>query len=386
MQVFYLQNYIFVLNVLLALIMLVYNIRSNRNILFLFFFLLFAAIIQLLHQTLFFDGSKYLFAFLYHNFSPLVFLTGPAIFMFFRKLLNPRLQFKRIELLHLLPFLVQFISVTPYILTSFDYKLQIAHHILENPSEILQVDLKLLYPNMLNAIFKLISNSSYVVLSLIMLYRYHRKLIRQKKLNWNKHDRNLIWIWFFLMIILIVYFLHFGAINSMIFDKNIEQQNEILHTLAVINQFILLTIPTSILLFPHVLTELKVKQLDRSTVKLSSDDCMSLEDEIRSYMQDQQPFLETKFNRNDLCKALNISLQQMQQCLNGSSAKTFVELKNEYRIDYSIELLKREQSKEFTLEAIANQSGFNSYSNYFTIFKEVQGITPKQWIKANLQG
>ena len=60
------------------------------------------------------------------------------------------------------------------------------------------------------------------------------------------------------------------------------------------------------------------------------------------------------------------------------SQDNFITLINKFRIEESKKNLL-DHSKNPTIEAIAEMSGFNSTSSFYRIFKEFTGITPKQF-------
>lgn len=378
---FFLQNLIFVFGFITALMMLVYNYRTNRHIVLVFVFLILTSLVHLMLKLMISGEHPKIIAVLFFNISPISLLTGPSIYLFFRKLINPELKFRRIDLLHIFPAFLSLLSVIPYILTPFEYKLNIAHNLIEMPASFFHQDFKLIIPNKLNFAFKLFSNIIYICLSFNILYKYQKKLNDIKQKVSIKHDRTLIWIWLLLFIFLTLLTLIIIVISGLFFMEIINKRESYIGSIAMALRLIFLAIPISILIFPNVLTELNLRKLVVPTQdqKEKSD---SLLNDILEYMQTQHPYLDPKFNRNDLCKALGISLQQMQFCLNQSDTKNFVELKNKFRIEHAKQLLQQEASKYLTLESIANESGFSSYSNFNASFKESTGMTPNQWLKS----
>jgi AraC-like DNA-binding protein len=63
---------------------------------------------------------------------------------------------------------------------------------------------------------------------------------------------------------------------------------------------------------------------------------------------------------------LEFRLYQVSFFLNHEKGKTFHDMLNEYRVEYSRELMLKEKNQQLTLEAIAFESGFgnrNSFTN-----------------------
>ena len=61
--------------------------------------------------------------------------------------------------------------------------------------------------------------------------------------------------------------------------------------------------------------------------------------------------------------------------------KSFVDYRNEYRVNYVIEFFKKGGHKHYTLETIGQDAGFNSRSTFFFDFKKNTGKTPMQFLK-----
>ena len=61
--------------------------------------------------------------------------------------------------------------------------------------------------------------------------------------------------------------------------------------------------------------------------------------------------------------------------------KNFYYLINEYRVGEVKKRLKNPKYKNLTILAIAYDSGFNSKSAFNTIFKDMTGLTPSQYLK-----
>jgi AraC-like DNA-binding protein len=58
----------------------------------------------------------------------------------------------------------------------------------------------------------------------------------------------------------------------------------------------------------------------------------------------------------------------------------FATLKSDLRIDYAVKLLSGNLNDSFTIEGIAQQSGFKTRASFYSAFKERVGITPSEFI------
>lgn len=58
-------------------------------------------------------------------------------------------------------------------------------------------------------------------------------------------------------------------------------------------------------------------------------------------------------------------------------------MRAELRVKHAIDLLNTDAKERLTIEAIGEQSGFKTRSNFYTIFKENTGMTPREFIGVN---
>lgn len=100
---------------------------------------------------------------------------------------------------------------------------------------------------------------------------------------------------------------------------------------------------------------------------------------FRELMQHEKLYLNPNLKSEEVAKKLNLPVHQFSKLLNEHAGKRFSEIINEYRIAFSKELLH--SNKNLTLEAIGNESGFNSKTSFYAAFKKRMGQTPAQFLK-----
>ena len=69
--------------------------------------------------------------------------------------------------------------------------------------------------------------------------------------------------------------------------------------------------------------------------------------------------------------------------LNEKHGKNFFTFINEYRVKEVISRFEDPKNDNFTILAIAFDSGFNSKTTFNTIFKNLTGITPSEYREKN---
>jgi len=102
---------------------------------------------------------------------------------------------------------------------------------------------------------------------------------------------------------------------------------------------------------------------------------------ILDYMEKDKPFLDRQLTINDVAAELKIPRHFITEVINQHLGKNFYYLINEYRVEEVKNRLKDPEYRNLTILAIAYDSGFNSKSAFNTIFKDLTGQTPSQYLK-----
>jgi AraC-like DNA-binding protein len=92
-------------------------------------------------------------------------------------------------------------------------------------------------------------------------------------------------------------------------------------------------------------------------------------------------FLDPKINLNKVALETEISAQKISNAINRHYNMNFFHYINSLRIDYACQLLQDKKHHNYTLIAIANDSGFNSKTTFNTRFKEKMNMTPSAYRK-----
>lgn len=119
---------------------------------------------------------------------------------------------------------------------------------------------------------------------------------------------------------------------------------------------------------------------DSSSSILFDDDKRKLiKDSLIEYLVNHKPYLDTNLTIHTLSKHINSNSKYVSMVINNDFNQNFVTFINSYRIEESKGLLKDEAYEQYTIEAIAKMSGFNSKSAFNNAFKQSQNITPSQF-------
>lgn len=115
--------------------------------------------------------------------------------------------------------------------------------------------------------------------------------------------------------------------------------------------------------------------------KIADETVHSIQSQLKVLFEDEKQFKNPDLKLQDVASQLKISTHNLSQYLNDNLGKSFSLFINEYRIEAAKQLLITK--KEFTIEAIGYECGFNSKSTFFTAFKNITKTTPASYKKNN---
>lgn len=102
---------------------------------------------------------------------------------------------------------------------------------------------------------------------------------------------------------------------------------------------------------------------------------------IEEFMSREKPYLNNELTLTSMASKLNLKPIHLSQVLNEEFKENFYAFINRYRIVESQRLLKDEQYKNYSIQAIAFEAGFNSMSTFNKAFKEIVGKSPSMFQK-----
>ena len=123
---------------------------------------------------------------------------------------------------------------------------------------------------------------------------------------------------------------------------------------------------------PHDHNEGRVGHSDDSTDEQALQESQA---NLVSEMLSQSLHLEKKLNIDRFSKRLGYKPRRVSQLLNDQLGMSFSEFINHYRVEHAKMILS--QNPTITIAEVMNQSGFNSESSFYRIFKKMTGDSPK---------
>lgn len=325
--------------------------------------------IVVLSGTLIYSGKVIYLIHLFRLDSPIHYLMGPTVYFFTLSTLNPNFKFKKIHLLHLLPFLINFIEFLPYYLNTTDFKLSNYENLMKQGSVIMPV----------HYFLKTTSQLCYFVAQLFLFKKYQIKKI----LNHNSNHYQVSW-----------FVLYFGS-QFILTTTSLIDHFSGLHLfgdpyrfIIKMTAFFLYSIMVGLLFFPNLLygnTTIEKEIKDKySHSKLSNEAKIDILNNLNAFMKgENKPFLNEKIAMVEIAKMLKVSTQQISQVINEKTNLNFNDFVNSFRIEEAKIMLLSNAYSKLTIDAIAQKSGFRSKSAFYVAFKKHTGNTPKEFIAAS---
>lgn len=129
-----------------------------------------------------------------------------------------------------------------------------------------------------------------------------------------------------------------------------------------------------------ILTETQAVVEDKET-EIAESSLKNLFEELETMVSKEHLFLDPDICRDMLIKRLHIKKNVFAQMIQTYAHTNFNGYINNKRLEYSIRLLK--DYHNYTIEAVASDSGFNNVRTYYRQFREKYGMTPAEY--RNLQ-
>lgn len=124
-------------------------------------------------------------------------------------------------------------------------------------------------------------------------------------------------------------------------------------------------------------TETSEVHESQETSETTSEAQNTLAQNLIHYLIDEKAYLNPNLNINMIASELHTNRSYVSMIINQNLGKSLKTIVAEYRIQYAKTLLA--ENPNMTLEQIALQSGFRSNAQFVKKFKELEGLTPRQW-------
>ena len=391
--------YVSLFTILLSLILLINNWKINTNAIYLSLFLISASMYGIAHYFVLYGKSPFWLALFYNHFTPLMLMLGPLLLFYVRGTLDDTTHLKKSDIFHFIPAVIHLVGIVPYTLQPFSEKTEIATRIIQNVDTILDINTNYFYSTTVNFIIRPVLLLVYILICMYLIWK--RFSVSNFDTNIPKKQLLISFRW----LIILIMSLFFIVIEFLIITFNSIQDKP---SIGLVNSYPLYILSGvaygimsfSLLLFPNILygfpKRTEEKKGDKKPKKqksipeiqdtilenLEEDPFFDLSESIKEYLTKEMPFLKTDFSISDIALAMQVPQNHVAYCISSIMLTKFATLKSDLRIDYAVKLLSRNLNDSFTIEGIAQQSGFKTRASFYSAFKERIGITPTEYIVA----
>ena len=118
---------------------------------------------------------------------------------------------------------------------------------------------------------------------------------------------------------------------------------------------------------------------------LGRNEAREIARKVQEVMETEKPYLQTDLKVADLAAMVGISSHKLSQFFSQHKGHTFYDYVNRFRVEEFKRLVKDEKTRSLTLSAMAEKAGFSSRASFFRHFKNIEGISPGEYLKNNYE-
>ena len=121
--------------------------------------------------------------------------------------------------------------------------------------------------------------------------------------------------------------------------------------------------------------------MDESVIYLPISKLKLITEQLEKF-EENECFLKSSITLSNLSPKLNTNSKYLSKTINVYKKKTFTQYINDLRIEYLIEKLNTDKTfKNYTIQAIATEIGFNTPNAFSRAFFKKTGMYPSEYIK-----
>jgi AraC-like DNA-binding protein len=299
----------------------------------------------------------------------LVFLHGPLLFLYAKKMTTGMPVFLKADLRHYtLPFIYYAVLLSTFIIPWTDKAMEVGTIVMH----------ELFFLHLL----------IYSAASLNCIKKYQRLVADADS---PPRQADLLWLRMLLVTTLVLYITSFitTQLQIIVTELNVAPWHFIIQFILV---FIMYTISYKSITQPQVFfpsnpIELKTNGILKekySTSSLDSENAQRIQQKLQAHMKEKKPYLDPNLSLETLSKQIGESRYHVSQVMNDRFKLKFNDFINQYRVEEFKLLMLKPGRRKPTVEALAQLSGFNSKTSFHTVFKKLTGKTPSKFYKETI--
>lgn len=390
--------FITILTLILSVILLIFNWRTNKNVLFLAFFFFIFSTYGLSHYAIVYSGSPFWIAIFYAHFSPLWLLLGPLLYFYFRGTLTDKQGLSWKDSWHFIPAIIHVINISPYLFQTFSAKLETGKILVENLNNLKILRDFLLYAPTFSNVERMVLLIAYSLYLFKLLIKFAPAKQSFKNIPYNQYIFTYRWL-IILNTIVFLIVINFSLLVLYLIKAEINITMMNAQPMYLSTGIAFLMLPVSLLCLPQILygiptlisrpaiKEKSTKKSGRRSAKTvtvisdTEDPFNALAQQIQEYLEQGKPYLNPDFSLSNISIDLKVPQHHLSYCFNNILKIKFTKLRNQLRIAHAKELLLNGSADDFSIDGIGRESGFASRSHFYSAFKSETGFTPNEFLQ-----
>lgn len=381
---------------LVLLLMTINSWSKNKTIIFLAILLAGINIWAIIHYWLVIDFNEHMAAIFSNHFTPIYLMIGPSLYFYVRGVIKDEFVWKKTDMLHLIPAVVQFALILPYTFGyTYEEKVSLMLEVHNNPSDYLATYFNPVFNALQTGLIRITSVTLYLIYCSVYIIKYLLKTTGKVILNIQRHIV-IRWLLYLHVSIFLILGLYMYLIYRSELDHNyaLTSQSYLLQNSLA---FLISANNLSLFLIPELMFGLITPKRPSSVVEDATDikskdqkvpeppikevEYLShISKRIDTLMRLDEPYLKKDFRLADLANALDVPEHHLASCLRNIRETTFTDLKNSYRIEAFKNKIENGALKNLTIDALREECGFQSKSSFYSAFQKREGMTPMDYI------
>ena len=293
-------------------------------------------------------------------------IFNPLIYFYSKSLIKHNLKLRWYHTFHILPYLL--LTVGAY---SLNIRFTNIHFFSIDSSTWFKV------------IFGLTSVFSFIAYSVPTVINIHRYRINLKN-EYSTLDRQITLGWLLFVIIYYMVFMITAYTLGLVHIITHEVTYSILVTFSFLLTLIYIFSFYGLLqgrIYPVIENEEERKQEIYKNPRLEPEEKRKIREALETFFQQEKPYLDSRLTITMVSASLGVARHKLTEVLNTDIGKNFYRFVNEYRVEEVKGMLSNPAYNHYSIEAIGYECGFNSKSAFFSVFKDMTGMTPAQFKK-----
>lgn len=372
-----------------AIVLIVAGFRRNRVNLLIglaFLILTYSAFVAGLVSS----GLFVHFPALYRSGNLVALLFAPVVYLYLQAVIR-KTKLTAWDLLHLLPALVYLVDYWPVFVLPVSEKLSLIQAEIEDPVLFTMYRQTRFFPDNFYTPFRTVQIAVYWLFSVRLVYQYSKTATRRIKYfgrDW------LAWIKLFLgamALIFLPFFATFWLLDAKVIFDMVHAVSGIMATFTGI----------ALLFYPNILYGLNAADGEFQpgkqsispkaekpvrVIQLSSEKESTIRKKLEGVMNEKKVYLKRGYTVHALAADTGIPEYLLTEYIQRSLKTTFPDLINEQRIAESCRLIASGAHEQYSIDGIAELSGFSNRNSYIMAFRKFKNSTPSEYIRSAKAG